>query len=384
MNSLFPFEAPAATRFYLGFLIGGWSLHAIFVSYIVAGSGYLAAVALTKGRLAGGRARDEGPIAARLRDWSPFMLGAAIVAGVAPLVLIQVLYQKRFHTANLPLFHRWMVIVPALIVGFYALYLVKSKRIRAWRYAARVAVVLVALGTFLFTAWTWSENHLLSISDADWVEHYSSGGFLRVSSELAPRLILWVSGAFPLMTLLVGWQIWGGQLRRPDEPPLGGKRCSFLARGGLGVALAAAIAYFVTLERPLQDELLGSRGRAYFVIAAIGWCLQFVAWSAQSRSSRFSTKALIVASVGATACLLSAATLREFRRSLSIDFESLFHEHARFAESGGETVFFVFLLVNSALIGACLWIVRRRKIPGASNVSRDEIVESPALPRVGS
>jgi hypothetical protein len=61
-----------------------------------------------------------------LKNLLPFMLGLGITAGVAPLLFLQLLYQHRFYSANLILGPRWGAVVPALITGFYALYLVKA------------------------------------------------------------------------------------------------------------------------------------------------------------------------------------------------------------------------------------------------------------------
>ena len=59
-------------------------------------------------------------------DWLPAILGLAITAGIAPLLFVQILYKHQFYTANLLLFNRFMLLLPALIVAYYMLYLVRS------------------------------------------------------------------------------------------------------------------------------------------------------------------------------------------------------------------------------------------------------------------
>ena len=61
-----------------------------------------------------------------VRDWLPAVLGLAITTGIAPLLFVQILYKRQFYTANLLLFNRFMLLLPALIVAYYMLYLVKS------------------------------------------------------------------------------------------------------------------------------------------------------------------------------------------------------------------------------------------------------------------
>jgi len=106
----------------LALYVATLALHAVFIGYVVAGTAYTLVQSLR---------RADDPIAATVRDRLPFMLGAGITAGVAPLLFVQLLHQTRFYTANLLLGPRWMAVVPALIVGFYALYLAKmSDRFR--------------------------------------------------------------------------------------------------------------------------------------------------------------------------------------------------------------------------------------------------------------
>ena len=84
----------------------------------------------------------QDAIAATVRDRLPFMLGCGITAGVAPLLFVQLLHQRRFYTANLLLGPRWLAVVPALIVGFYALYLAKARSAGGALALARRARVL--------------------------------------------------------------------------------------------------------------------------------------------------------------------------------------------------------------------------------------------------
>src|SRR6185436_18463157 len=129
--------------------------------------------------------RSADPIAAQVRDWLPFALGAGITAGVGPLLFIQLLYQRRFYTANLLLGPRWGAVVPALIVGFYALYLAKaSERLR--RYALGVGVVC-----FGFVAWSWTELHSLMQDDPAWRAMYGAGARFYLDAAVLPRLTLW-------------------------------------------------------------------------------------------------------------------------------------------------------------------------------------------------
>src|SRR6476619_5547477 len=116
---MWPFTGTAPSLWLALYLLT-WALHAVFVGYVVIGSGY----ALV---------RPATALGAQVRDRLPFMLGCGITAGVAPLLFIQLLYQRKFYTTNLLLGPRWGAVVPALIVGFYALYLAKASAQLRWR-----------------------------------------------------------------------------------------------------------------------------------------------------------------------------------------------------------------------------------------------------------
>src|SRR5688572_12456208 len=123
---MFPFDQPPATALYLSLYLLTLVLHVLSMNYVLAGQSYLAVVGVLE--VVRGPLRSQEAPAAKLRDWSPFALGVTITAGVAPLLFVQILYKRPFYTANLLLFHRWMAILPVLIVAFYLLYLQKSKR----------------------------------------------------------------------------------------------------------------------------------------------------------------------------------------------------------------------------------------------------------------
>src|SRR5678816_2594181 len=123
----------------LALYVATLAVHAAFIGYVVAGTAY-------------SLARDDA-LSRTVRDRLPFMLGCGITAGVAPLLFLQLMHQQRFYTANLLLGPRWLAVVPALIAGFYALYIGKTR----WRRAAYG----IALACFAFVAWSWSELHEL-------------------------------------------------------------------------------------------------------------------------------------------------------------------------------------------------------------------------------
>ena len=151
------------------------------------------------------------------------MLGCGITAGVAPLLFVQLLHQRRFYTANLLLGPRWMAVVPALIVGFYALYLAKTPD----KLAARA--LGVALVCFAFVAWSWSELHELMQADPEWRAFYAAGHRVFTAATIAPRLVDRRSARWRRCSRLVA--AWSADLA-------GRRRLAVIAAAGRVVSIA--------------------------------------------------------------------------------------------------------------------------------------------------
>ena len=76
------------------------------------------------------------------------MLGLAITTGIATLLFLQILYKREFYTANLLLFNRFMLLLPALIFAYYMLYLIKSHALGGRWAILRAPVTIVAFACF--------------------------------------------------------------------------------------------------------------------------------------------------------------------------------------------------------------------------------------------
>ena len=166
---MFPFNLPGPTALYLTLLIVTLAAHAMLAGYVLAGTGFVALSARSKPEAGG------ATIAEVLKDWLPFTLGAAITAGVAPLLFVQILYAPNFYTANLLLGVRWMALIPILIAGFYLLYLQKTAFAKRASALVRGAIPALACGCFLYAGWSWTTNHLLSLAPATWPSAFVDG-----------------------------------------------------------------------------------------------------------------------------------------------------------------------------------------------------------------
>jgi len=258
-----------------------FALHAVFISYVLVGTAYALVQAVR---------RSDDPIAERVRDVLPFMLGCGITAGVAPLLFLQLLYQRHFYSANLILGPRWGAVVPALIIGFYALYVAKSSV--KWRRHA------LAAGTvcFLFVAWSWTEIHLLMLDEPAWRTMYTAGTRIYGDGGVAPRLLLWLGAMVTLFATVSIWWASGAQRRRLAVMALAGR-----------VIVGLAAAWLVTQGASIEGA---AHGWLYLLIGALvieagGWVW---IWRVPDGVGA------LVATAAGTAALVAGAVVREAPR----------------------------------------------------------------------
>lgn len=350
----FPFGLPPPTAFYLVAYVVTLMMHVAFMNYVLAGSAWLAFAYLRPGD------RGTGESTKILKEWMPFMLSGAITAGIAPLLFLQILYKREYYTANLLLFNRWMAILPVLIVGFYAMYLLKS----AWltRRSAWVAglVALVPILCVAFTGYSWTENHLLGLrTPAFWGEFYGTGAQLYYEPQLVPRLLVWGIGSLPTLMLILAWQHWYLGDGKPER----------LARlAGLGLALAAAAAawYAAVTDDTTRLAFLSPLALPYFIAAGIGLMLQAAGWTWIGATRWLDVRRLLVPSAGLLLTVGGMTVCREAVRIATLGpqrFEAMFPTHAEAFGRSGLFLFLAFFALNAGLIALVFWLVRNRSAP---------------------
>ena len=304
----------------LALYVATLALHAAFIGYVVAGTAYTLVQAAR---------RADDPLAATVRDRLPFMLGCGITAGVAPLLFVQLLHQHRFYTANLLLGPRWMAVVPALIAGFYALYLAKgSPRLRRLALAA-------ALACFGFVAWSWSELHELMKAEPAWRELYAAGTRMFVAGTIAPRFVVLTGAMATSFAMIAAWSAATSDRRRLACIALCARVVSvggaiWLWQSGF-VVDGAALGWLYVLAAAL-------------VVEAGAW---FATWRAPGQ------RALAVATAAGTTAIVAAVVVRETPRVALIE-----PTHELAVNAGGAVVFAIALVAGIAAIGYVIRLAR--------------------------
>lgn len=354
METTLPFGLPVPTAFYLIFYVGTLVLHVVFMNYVLAGTATLAAAYVRRGN------RGLGESASILREWVPFMLSGAITAGVAPLLFLQILYKREYYTANLLLFNRWMAILPILIIGFYALYLLKSKWLtrRAGWFAAMIS--MVPFLCIAFTGYSWTENHLLSVRTPEyWGEFYATRSQVYFDPQLIPRLLVWATGSVPTMILVLAWQHW---YRGTGNPVF----LACTAAIGLLIVVASSIWYYLVTDDLTRQAFVSPMAKTYLFVASFGFLLQLAGWGWVGFSRTLNFRNLLIPSAGLVMTLGGMTVCREAVRISALGqtrFESLFTSHAEAFGKGGLFVFLGFFVLNTGLIALVFWLVRHHKLP---------------------
>lgn len=365
MDAPFPFGFPGPSALYLTLLVATWVLHVIFMHYVLGGSVYLAIRTLRHGERT-----ETCATVSLLREWMPFVLSAAITAGIAPLLFAQIAYQHRFYSANLLLFYRWLAILPALLIAFYLLYVLKAQFAFVQRVSVRLAVKFVVCLCFLYVAWLWTMNHLLSVQSLEtWAAQYAAGTVNYRTSELLPRLGLWVASAFPTLAVWLAWQLWwnadqGTELLTDIEQETSRadiRHVALVGISGLVLTTALALVYGSMLPADLRSILAGRLSGPYLFLAVAGLAVQFAGWFVVRSRAQLSQPLLIVLTSGLIATLGGLAVVREAIRLARVDIADLFAAHAAAAKVSGFWLFVLILIVNTALIVWCARIVRHAK-----------------------
>jgi hypothetical protein len=374
MDTTFPFGFPLATAFYLTLFVVTLVLHVLFMNYVLSGTAWLA-WSIVSGRVRLGRKSaeisKEEPATSEsiLADWIPTMLSGAITAGVAPLLFVQILYQREFYTANLLLFNRWMSILPVLIVGFYSLYVLRSNWLTRRSALVKTLTGLLPFLCVAFVAYSWTENHLLSVNSPEqWRAFYAEGKEIYFEPQIIPRLAVWGLGSIATACVWLAWQF---RYRAVHHLPVDSQSISRLpkiALFGLIASIVCGIAYYFSAPH-LGAVFLGPMARWYLAAAILGMIAQLTGWFQLLRqipsTNGISLKPLLLTTAGLVVTVLGMSVCREAIRLLSLGatrLQELIPQHAEAMKVEGFWVFLLFAVINIGLISWCFWLVKKNYI----------------------
>lgn len=233
-----PLPLPASTPFLEVLLVLAFIAHILFVNLMVGGS--LLVLGL---QLRGLREHDYDRLARALAGSVTVNKSLAVVLGVAPLLLINVLYTIHFYTANALTGTAWILIVPSVASAFLLLYLHKY----TWDKLAdqrrlHIAINALAVGLLLSIPLIFLANVNLMMFPERWT---SVHGFLNALTlpNVLPRYLHFLAASL-ILTSLFGVGYFGrerfvveGVFESLDRPRI---RRSFYA-----IAFSVSLAQFL-------------------------------------------------------------------------------------------------------------------------------------------
>jgi hypothetical protein len=171
-------------------LIFTFSIHMVLMNFILGGS-LLTVWDLMRGKL---EKKSAGTI--------PTLIALTVNFGVPPLLFVQVLYGHLFYTSSVVIAVPWILLIPILILAYYAAYLFvkKADKVPGW---SKVSLVITSL-FLLFIAFVFVNNNTLAIQPERWAVYFEQpGGWnLNLSDPtLWPRYLHFILAALAIGAL---------------------------------------------------------------------------------------------------------------------------------------------------------------------------------------
>jgi hypothetical protein len=136
-----------------------------------------------------------------------------------------------------------------------------------------------------------------------------------------------------------------------------------IALAGLLVSLACIGWYVGKLDSATRDHLVSAPFRLNHIGFVLGVALQLIAWTLVWGNDRLLLLARWLALAGAILGVAGVAICREAIRTSRLDMAALLPRHQTAADVGGFWLFVVFLVLNAAAIGGCVYLVAKYARP---------------------
>ncbi len=204
-----PLPLPAAEWFLKSLLVISFIAHIFFVNLLVGGS-ILSLVYEIRGKK---RALyDE--VAKFIAKTITVNKSMAVVLGVAPLLLINVLYTVWFYSANALTGIAWIMVIPLVAVAFLLTYLHKYTWDRPIQKNCHIGIMGMAVLIFLFIPLVFLANVNLMLFPDRWSEVHGFFSSLFLPNVF-PRYFHFMGASLALTGLFLVWAInskWGREI----------------------------------------------------------------------------------------------------------------------------------------------------------------------------
>ena len=350
-----------------GLLILAFLVHAVFMNLVVGGT--LVTVMTDAVGIATARAYYR-QLATTLANWLPTFLGVAVVLGVMPLVLVQVLYGSLFAPTVSLLGDFWIIAFTAAMLGYAGLYGYSHWRgTLAQRPGVQLTLGLLIAAMFLGVAFVFVTASVLMLHPDQWA-NLQREGFSSVLSlpSLLPRyghLMLAAVAGMGIFLVCYGFFLsGGGQASSEDEPK--GRYATWVTRYGVAWMLTGTLPQIVmgpwlllSLPAFVRADLISGQSLGSFAF--------FVALTAALLSLVLLNAALMVPqsrglAIGGTFSLaITVCLMVVVRHAVRVSWLSQQYDTAALSTQGQWDVFFIVSTMLLLGLGLTVIMVRAHK-----------------------
>ena len=182
-------------------LVFTFFLHLLFMNLTLGGT-LLAWISHLR---AGGRADDpNGVLAGRMMAVNAFAISLTITTGVAPLLFIQVLYQRFFYSGTILLGWIWFGLLALLLLGYYATYLYKFRGAPSRGSGGGFWLGISAI-SFLLIAMIHVAVHLIHVQPDLWPRFAANPLSVLLDPTYWPRLLHFVFAGIAFSGVVITW-----------------------------------------------------------------------------------------------------------------------------------------------------------------------------------
>ena len=192
-----PDTIPVAWGWFQFLLLLTFPLHLLAMNAMLGSTG----IALIQ-HFKGGEKRRN--LAHRVAVALPLVIAFAVNFGVAPLLFVQVLYGHLIYTSSILMGTFWIMIIPLLIVGYYAAYLYDFRFEKLG--GSGPWVLLISLVIFIIIGYFFSNNMLMMIlpdTFGGYFNHMNGNMLVSGHPMFLPRYLHMILSAFAVGGLFV-------------------------------------------------------------------------------------------------------------------------------------------------------------------------------------
>jgi hypothetical protein len=132
-----------------------------------------------------------------------YNISLTVTTAIAPLLFIQILYDKFFYSSSIIIAYYWLSIIFAIIIAYYFNYIYKYKLFYLkFRIAGGTIFMVIVFILFLYTTFMLVSNTLLSVNPEIWKEQYKNINFLNITT-IIPRYLHFLIGSIALNGIFI-------------------------------------------------------------------------------------------------------------------------------------------------------------------------------------